>query len=274
MKNALLLILGLFTCLFYLNAQTFGSAEGTTRAVAIGISDYQDEQIPDLRYAHKDAESFVAYLQSDKGGRLEDQYIRLLINEQAKAGDIIAQFDWLIAESKAGDKAIIYFSGHGDVERVTKFQRGYLLAYDSPPAAYMAGGTLSVQNLQDIITSLSEIGVQVIFISDACRSGKLAGSDTGGAQATTAALTKQFANEIKILSCQPNEFSLEGAQWGGGRGCFSYHLVDGLYGLADLDNDRAVIVLELERYLEDRVPRETAPQSQIPMSTGNKGEEN
>ncbi|MDX1938955.1 MAG: caspase family protein [Saprospiraceae bacterium] len=273
MKNILLLVLGLFTCLFYLNAQTFGSAEGTTRAVVIGISDYQDEHIPDLRYAHKDAEAFVAYLQSDKGGRLEDQYIRMLINEQAKAGDIIAQFDWLIAESKAGDKAIIYFSGHGDVERVTKFQRGYLLAYDSPPAAYMAGGTLSVQNLQDIITSLSEIGVQVIFISDACRSGKLAGSDTGGAQATTAALTKQFANEIKILSCQPNEFSLEGAQWGGGRGCFSYNLVDGLYGLADLDNDRAVSVLELERYLEDRVPRETAPQSQIPMSTGNKGEE-
>ena len=25
----------------------------------------------------------------------------------------------------------------------------------------------------------------------------------------------QYANEVKILSCQPNEFSLEGEQWGG-----------------------------------------------------------
>ncbi|MBK9017573.1 MAG: hypothetical protein IPM82_27970, partial [Saprospiraceae bacterium] len=30
------------------------------------------------------------------------------------------------------------------------------------------------------------------------------------------------ANEVKILSCQPSRFSLEGEQWGGGRGnCFS-----------------------------------------------------
>jgi hypothetical protein len=29
---------------------------GTTYAVVVGISDYQDEAIPDLKYAHKDVE--------------------------------------------------------------------------------------------------------------------------------------------------------------------------------------------------------------------------
>ena len=27
---------------------------------------------------------------------------------------------------------------------------------------------------------------------------------------------------LKFFSCQPDEFSLEGQQWGGGRGVFSY----------------------------------------------------
>ena len=108
------------------------------------------------------------------------------------------------------------------------------------------------------------------MISDACRAGKLAGSSIGGTQATSSALAQQFANEIKILSCQPEEFSLEGEQWGGGRGCFSYHLLDGLYGLADGNADEKINLLEIERYLEETVMTEAAPHSQIPMTVGSK----
>ncbi|MBK8492538.1 MAG: hypothetical protein IPL49_17025 [Saprospirales bacterium] len=60
---------------------------------------------------------------------------------------------------------------------------------------------------------------QVIVIADACHAGKLAGTRLGY-RATAPNLSQQFANEVKVLSCQPNEFSLEGEQWGGGRGCF------------------------------------------------------
>ena len=35
-----------------------------TFAVVIGISDYQDPKIPDLRYAHRDAEAFALFLTS------------------------------------------------------------------------------------------------------------------------------------------------------------------------------------------------------------------
>jgi protein O-mannosyl-transferase len=89
---------------------------------------------------------------------------------------------------------------------------------------------------------------------------------------TSANLAKQYVNEVKILSCQPNEFSLEGEQWGGGRGVFSYHLVDGLFGLADRNGDGSVTVGEIDRYLEDFVTTEAAPQSQVPMLLGNKTE--
>jgi len=244
-------------------------AHHSTRAVVVGISDYQDPAIPDLRFADRDAEAFASWLRSPAGGSLPETQVKTLLNRDATTGKIIAALDALISASKAGDEAIIYFSGHGDVERVTKFQRGYWLTWDSPPTVY-AAGAFSLVFLQDIITTLSDNSVQVIVVSDACRAGKLAGSEYGGARATSAALAQQFANEIKILSCQPEEFSLEGEQWGGGRGAFSFHLVDALYGMADANADGTVNLLELGRYLEDRVPAETAPHSQIPFTVGSK----
>ena len=39
-----------------------------TYAVVIGISDYQDKDIPDLRFADKDAEAFANFLRSPAGG--------------------------------------------------------------------------------------------------------------------------------------------------------------------------------------------------------------
>ncbi|MCF8243531.1 MAG: caspase family protein [Saprospiraceae bacterium] len=261
----LLLVFSMFAS-FTLSAQTIDI--GTTiRAVVIGISDYREPLIPDLRFADRDAEAFANWLRSPQGLALPDSSIRLLINQQATTAQMIVNLDWLIEASKPGDRAFIYFSGHGDVERVSKFQRGYLLGYDSPPAVYGAGA-FSLNYLQDILSTLSENDVQVFIITDACRAGKLAGNGVSGTQVTAKQLSQQFANEVKVLSCQPDEFSLEGGQWGGGRGCFSYHLEDALYGFADDNHDASVDLLELRRYLEDHVSAEAAPLSQVPMVSG------
>ncbi|MCR9290974.1 MAG: caspase family protein [Bacteroidetes bacterium] len=242
---------------------------GITRAIIFGISDYQDDEIPDLRFADKDARIFSDYLKSEAGGALSEDFIQLKTNEQATTAEIASSLDWLLEESVAGDVAIIYFSGHSDVETKFKTQNGYLITFNSPPRVY-AGGAFPLFILNQYISALSESGVQVIMISDACHSGKLAGSSNGGTQAASAGLAKQFNKEIKILSCQPDEFSLEGRQWGGGRGVFSFFLIDGLYGLADNNGDLQVSLLELGRYLEDNIPAETAPLSQLPMTVGNR----
>ncbi len=243
------------------------TVESTTRAVVIGISDYREPLIPDLRYADRDAKAFADWLRAPQGLGLPDSSIRLLTNQMATTAQMIVNLDWLIESSKAGDRVFIYFSGHGDVERVTKFNLGYLLSHDSPPAVYGAGA-FSLQYLQAILSTLAENNVQVFMITDACRAGKLAGNGINGTQVTAQQLSQQFANEIKILSCQPDEFSLEGEQWGGGRGCFSYHLEDALYGFADSNNDQSVDLLELRRYLEDRVRTEAEPLSQVPSVSG------
>jgi tetratricopeptide (TPR) repeat protein len=247
------------------------AAASQTRAVVIGVAEYQDSRIPALQYSNEDATLFANWLKSEAGGKVAPENIKLLTNAQATNGQMASAFTWLVNESKEGDLAILYFSGHGDTENQTMNNHGYLLAYDAPASNYMAGG-FSIYLLQSIIQSLSTYKkAQVIMIADACRSGQLAGAEYAGTQATAKVLSDQFANEAKILSCQPNEYSLEGPQWGGGHGVFTYYLVGGLTGLADRNEDMQVSLLELQRYLEDEVTEATAPKTQIPIVLGNKG---
>ncbi|MBK8562637.1 MAG: caspase family protein [Saprospiraceae bacterium] len=246
------------------------SSTGVTYAVVIGISDYQDVGIPDLNFADKDAEAFAEWLKSSAGGSVPDSNIIFLTNEKATNARIAASLDWLIEVAGEGEQVVIYFSGHGDVETKTRGQFGFLLAWDSPPTNYKAGA-YSIIYLQDIISTLSiDKKARVTVVTDACHAGKLAGSSIGGTQATAQALSQQFASEVKIMSCQPNEFSLEGQQWGNGRGVFSYHLLDGLSGLADENGDGTIALREIGRYLEDEVPAEAAPHQQTPLIVGDR----
>ncbi|MFN4255048.1 MAG: tetratricopeptide repeat protein [Saprospiraceae bacterium] len=280
MKHTLFLLAALPLFLFAQNEKGVNPVKtppsgggGATRAVVIGISDYQDAQIPDLRFAHRDAEAFANFLKSPAGGGLDGDHLQVLLNQNATAGRVAEALDALIEQAKEGDEVVIYFSGHGDVERKTVSQPGFLLCWDAPSRVYMGGGTYSLAYLQEIVTTLStQNKARVVVVTDACHAGKLAGSQIGGSQLTAASMAKQFSNEVKILSCQPGELSLEGEQWGGGRGIFSYHLIDGLFGLADRNADGQVSLGELDRYLEDKVTAEAAPQSQVPMLLGNKTE--
>ena len=245
--------------------------EGRTRAVVVGISDYQNKDIPDLRFAHKDALLFAEYLKDENGGGVDSSNITVLVNEQATAGKYISALYGLMEEAEEGDNVILYFSGHGDVESTTISQPGFLLCWDAPTRIYMSGGTFGLAYFQEIISTIAQkTKSKVIVITDACRAGKLAGSEIGGAQATAAHLAKQYANEIKILSCQPNEFALESESWGGGRGVFSYHFLRGIQGLADNNEDNIVTLSEISRYLEDMVTPAVDPHSQIPMVVGNR----
>lgn len=239
--------------------------EGTTRAVIVGISEYQDKSIGDLRFAHRDAEAFAAYLQSEVGGGLGEDQFKLLTNERATGARFGEALQWLLDNSKAGDKAIIYFSGHGDVGNSISSPE-FLLFHDASSVSYLTGGAWKVIELQETITTLSvKQEVSVIVIADACRSGKLGEGNLPGTSLWPEALARQKANEIKILSCKADELSREGEQWGGGRGVFSYHLLDALSGMADVDNDDVVTAQELRNYLELKVMSEVAPARQTPQ---------
>ena len=238
----------------------------TVRAVIVGVSKYKE--IESLKYAHTDAISFYDFLRSASGGYVDSDNIILLTDTNATAAQIYRALNWIRDESDSGDLAIFFFAGHGDVETVNILPKGYLLAYNSPKTTYPAGGTINIGELQNyLVTIVGEKRSHVILISDACRSGKLAGGLQGVKQ-TTAALQENWGNIVKILSSQPSELSYESTKWGNGAGVFTYYLLRGLMGMADLDTNKQVTLMELEFYLKKNISRETN-ESQNPIIRGN-----
>lgn len=243
------------------------SFSGNTYAVVIGISDYQN--VRDLNFAHKDAEAFANFLKSEAGGGIPEQNIKLFTNQEATSFNIGDAFIWINQLAQPGDRVFIFFAGHGDVEALNDVENGLLLLYKAPTSSYFSFGNdyLPVYEVKKFMKTLNNKNVDAVLISDACRSGKLAGGIEGNQQ-TSQALVKTWSKEIKILSSLPDQLSQEGEQWGGGRGVFSYYLILGLKGLADLNFDKRITLCEINDYLISRVQQDTEPSRQTPTTSG------
>jgi tetratricopeptide (TPR) repeat protein len=234
----------LATCAF---AQSDSS---NTYAVVIGISGYENETIKPLVYSDKDAQLFSQWLQSKAGGNVPASHIRLLVNKQATLAAIYNAMDWLKEKCNNGDKVYFYFAGHGDLETASKDNKGYLLAYNTPPNNY-PNHALALEQLNNDANFLTlQKKAKVILITDACHSGKLAGDFFKGKQWVAKQLQEVLHGELRLTACAANEEAAEGENWGGGRGVFSYYLLMGLYGLADGLKDGTVTFKELQQFID------------------------
>lgn len=223
---------------------------GSTYAVIVGISKYENLSIDEqLDFADKDATVFADYLKSKAGGSVPEENIRLLINETATFSAIYEAINWLTEKCGKDDKAYFYFSGHGDLENFTIAQDGYLISYNTPKGNYVYNA-VSIDYLNKIANTLSvRNNGKVILITDACHSGSLAGNKSGPYLAAEQ-LRKTAANEIRMTSCDKNQLSNENTVWGGGHGAFSYYLIKGLQGQADIKPDGIITVNEIKNFMD------------------------
>jgi Flp pilus assembly protein TadD len=220
-----------------------------TYAVIVGISKYENQAIPQLEFADRDAIVFSNYLKSPSGGSVPEENIRLMLNKDATFGAVTNSLYWLLSTCKKDDLVYFYFSGHGDLETVLAAKPGYLLPYNSPATNYSTNA-VGISFVNQVANTLSAIDtVKVVLITDACHSGKLAGKSVG-ADLVGKQLRFTRDKEIRITSCDENQLSSEDVAWGGGRGVFSYYLVKGLEGQADLQKDGVITVEEVSRYID------------------------
>lgn len=85
----------------------------TSAALVIGISQYEDEDINDLKWADSDAEEMAVILR-DWGG-FNKRCIKVLLNKKATKRGIERAFERLIedcSQSNYVDEVLIYYSGH------------------------------------------------------------------------------------------------------------------------------------------------------------------
>ncbi|HWR32085.1 MAG TPA: tetratricopeptide repeat protein, partial [Chitinophagaceae bacterium] len=227
-----------------------------TFAMIMGISSYK--YVRPLTYADKDAEMFRDFLKSPGGGKLTDDNIYCLLNEQATLANFYSKgFQWLkVKKLQQGDRLFIYLAGHGDAIDEDQF---FYLAYDCNPAGdknnYLVGGAIQLFNLKKKIASETAKGVEVYFIMDACRTSELPGGSEGQ-NFLNSAISEKRAGEVIMLATGAGQESLEDATIGAGHGLFTYYLVDGLTGVADSAGtvDNKVTLEEIQKYVDKNVP--------------------
>ncbi len=226
---------------------------GNTYALVVGISNYRN--ITQLSYADDDAEAFRDFLVSTKIVK-DAADVQILIDSVATSNQIYSELRKISAKVKPGnnDRVFIYFAGHGDND--TETEQGYLLAYDCNDAvAYYDTDAIFIPLLESIINGLSK-KAKVLLITDACRSGNLAGN-LSGALRTMKALNDGFSNTIKILSCKPGQLSQEKHFPGGGHGVFTKYLLESLYGLGVDEGTSYVTISDVDDYITKKVSDET-----------------
>lgn len=133
------------------------------RALIIGIDTYAAKR--SLHGAVADARDLAAAM--TKRGIAD---VRILTDHSATHADFLASWQSLAMGSMAGDTIILTFAGHGS--RVTSkkgLEKGFLLQpYDESTAP---GEIIRDEELYDLFRPLSERGVIILFIADACHAG-------------------------------------------------------------------------------------------------------
>jgi len=263
----------LILCTFQTHAQTTKGTsvidtgekhKGDIHALIIGISDYAN--YPDLQYADKDAIAFYQLLLSDAFGADSNKVV-LLLNEKATQNRVDEALQNLRDQVKEGDRVFIYFSGHGGVEEMITTKRGFLITCETSQIN-LRFTAYPIEYLNGEIGEMSTVKkAEVYLITDACHAGKVEEAKYKGLSPVNEYIGR-ITYGTCFLSCAPDELSLEGEQWGGGRGLFSYHLVNGLAGKADMDNDSIIDLNEISFYVKSHVKKEALPNNQNPIVTG------
>ncbi|GAB4033423.1 caspase family protein [Spirosoma jeollabukense] len=243
-------LLGL--CLWF-NVQTM--AIGRTYAVVVGISDYKalSYATGDLHFADRDARQVVQFLRSKSGGNVAASHIRLLTNQQATWTNIRLALT-LFRDADAGDRIILYFSGHGLPDS--------FVPYDVVP-----GCTNKLLTHRDIKSAFhASKATTKLCIADACLSGSMTQQtkQRNVAQVITKE-TGSTSNVAMLLASRSTQYAIETSQLAGG--AFTHYLLKGLYGKADLDHDKIVTIRELHRYVSPYV-RQTTRGRQAPVFYG------
>jgi hypothetical protein len=235
-------------------------------AVVIGVGQYDNRQIPALRYAVPDAETIYQTLIGPAG--FQKDHV-LLMTDMSERKPTLRNIKWalgnfLARSARKDDTVLVFFAGHGAPELD---QRGlerdglskYLVPIDADPDDLFS----TALPMDDIQTIFGRIEAErVVIFLDACYSGAAGGRTfmAGKTRTRDIRVDEGFLDRLTsskgrviVTASRASEVSIELQDLG--HGIFSYYLAEGLKGAADLNRDGIVSLQELYEYLEQQVSR-------------------
>lgn len=240
-------------------------------AVVVGISDYKDKNIPALKYADADAQSFYHFIQSPVGGGFRKENILLLKNEQATLKNVKIAMTNFLEKVKDIDLVALFIVCHGGPDRSGNL---YLLMHDSD----LGNLSATAYGMENVNADMRQCiaAKKLIFFADVCHVNGFS-VDGSGAKGSSNSINVSLSS-LKtdkegwgvVTASQVGEVSAESSLWGDGHGAFTHYLLEGLKRNADIagNNNGIVTLPEVFDYLGEKVKRATA-NVQHPEISGN-----
>lgn len=238
---------------------------GELYAVIIGIGNYQNENIRDLKFAVNDAKAIYELLIDPNYGRIPENHIQLLLDHKATKKDIqFAIGKWLSEKASPEDTVLFYYAGHGAPDG----NSFYWVTYDADMNS-LYPSALSNSEIFDMLRRI-QAGRMIGFL-DACHSAATV-NKLNGTRGISIDLyyDKSLGQDQVIISASDGtQLSVELEEFR--HGIFTYYLLEGLQGKADSNADGLVDSDEIWNYVKDQVPeksREKAGNMQTPVFEG------
>jgi hypothetical protein len=225
--------------------ETAKSATPRIFALVIGVSDYYGTEA-DLRYADSDAKHFYNHLLNAFPAEIKNGECKLLINHHATASNIKHQLKNIFSKATENDYVIFYFSGHGN--------KGVIIPADIP-------NQISYSDVK--VAFKSSKAKYKLCIIDACHAGSIEQINSISNYNNQHILRE---SRLAVLSSSSsNQLSSESIALG--QGLFSYWLIKGMKGAADLNNDKYITAGELFVFTRKAVAEKSGGK-QVPTIIG------
>jgi len=215
-------------------------------AIIIGINDYQ--QWPKLRYCVHDADGIEQVLISKFGFKPEN--VRKLLNGDATRQRIMALLGDEFADAsriQREDRVFFFFAGHGATRTLADGREiGFIVPVDADRSNYYSTA-ISMNSLRDASDLVP--AKHIYFVMDSCYSG-LALTRGAGAfshdRSYLEEITRRPARQILTAGGSDQQVADDGP---GGHSVFTWALLQGLEGQADLDHNGFITASELGAYV-------------------------
>jgi hypothetical protein len=209
-------------------------------ALVVGISNYGNG-LPRLLFPAADARAV-----SDQFRQLWPAQSRstVLLDEKATRAEILSAMDKIEKESSAGDQVWIYLSGH----TISKDGRSLFLPFDGDATDLRKNGI----ELQEIFGWLKRIRAsQGLMFVDTCYSGSFLANYSRGINISRLPPSFDGSGQAAFSATGQDQLAYESPQFH--HGLFTYALLEGLGGNADINGDGIITTQELSAYIRERV---------------------
>ncbi|MCG3773280.1 MAG: hypothetical protein JW395_0086 [Nitrospira sp.] len=212
--------------------------------IVVGVGKFRESSIAPVKYAARDAEVMAAYLKSIGG--IPSERVRTLVDTHALKSDLAEVLEeWLPKQADPTTVVYVSITGRGVVEPATGAVS--MMLFDS--AATSGTRLYSLRRLQESLEKLPiQQAVVMLDLSLEASPGKAAADrlvplwEQGGS-----------GNE-RIMWMVGNQAVQEAHNYDEGRhGLFTYQLLKGLGGAADIDKNGTILTGELCTYIKGQV---------------------